>query len=71
MMRYNQKYAPGIKCKVIRNPSGVIPVIDIVGRNVTIQRVVRGKYILADGWKFEYVTASKFLRPIKSAREVF
>ena len=61
-----KKYAPGRTVEVIKNPPGIEPVDCIRGRNAPIEDVKTSQYIQVAGYRFEYVTAKKFLKVTES-----
>lgn len=62
----NKKYTPGRIVEVVRNPPGIVPVDCIEGKSAPIEKIKVNKFIQVSGYRFEYVTARKFLKVTES-----
>ena len=66
-----KKYTPGRVVTVLKNPPGIEPVDCIKGRKEPIEDVKTSQYIQVAGYRFDYVTARKFLKVTESDEENF
>ena len=64
----NKKYTPGKIVEVIKDPPGITPLDTIEGSTAPIENVKTGDFIQVAGYRFDYVTARKFLKVIEDDR---
>ena len=61
-----KKYTPGRTVEVIKDPPGITPLDTIEGSTAPIENVKTGDFIQVAGYRFDYVTAKKFLKVTES-----
>jgi len=58
-----RKYKVGETVKIKKDPPGLLQGETLVGMKATIEKVKVGEYIQVAGYRFYYVTASRFIQP--------